>query len=224
MMRRYLLAVLPLFLMACEPSAYWDGVPSAQKVETFEQVEDVALHFDKAARQVSAVDGLTLAQTMWRGQKFGSISLDVLTAADPDPVMAASLSRLIAAQGVPTDRIKMRVSPDLDPVSAVVRVHAIQVRVPVCAGIPTASTSDTTRLDKRTYVIGCATTANLANMLVDPRDLSADPVRGSIDAERTIRPIGTLRTKSEGKKANESDGGGGLRITSGGGSGSSSSQ
>lgn len=222
-----LLPLLPILTLlgACEPSSYWDGVPVAQKLETVEHVEEVTIGFDAVTRQAATADRIVLAETIRRGQVFGSISLEVLTAPVVDPAIGASLSRLIAMQGIPTDRIRLRNAPDLASTMAMVRVYAIQVRTPVCAGLPSASTTDTTALDKRHYVLGCATAANLANMLVDPRDLSAAPAMGAMDAERTLRPIETLRTRSAGKtqqSGGASDSGGGASES--GGAGSSSQQ
>lgn len=211
----FLMMPILLVLQACEPAAYWDGVPADRKLETSERTEEVTLAFDSVTRQISPQDRLQLVDAIRRGQGFGTVSLDLLSLPVSDPAFLAGASRLVAQQGIPTDRVRLGDAADL-PVSLVlVRIHAIRVRTPVCAGVPTASTTDTTRLDKRQYVLGCATAANLAAMLADPRDLSAEPEMGPMDAERTIRPIDTLRTKSEGKTS-RTGGGSSLNISTGG--------
>lgn len=198
--RWMLLAVLAPLMAACQPEPYWDGTPAARMLETDDRVREVAIGFDPAIRQTAAIDRLALGEAVRRARAAGQVSLDLVIPAGIEAAFDRDLARLIAGLGVAPDHVHHQVSSDLATNQAVARVHAIVVRSPVCAGVSLSAVDQTGARERRQgqQVLGCATAANLAAMIVDPRDLVGGNPPGPIDAERTVRPIDTLVSKSVG--------------------------
>jgi pilus biogenesis lipoprotein CpaD len=198
-MTRCLPIIVLLVLAGCEPTAYWDGIPVTQRIESSEHVTEVSFAMLSRSNPLSLDDANALRAAVESAQAGGTVSLDVLTPPDMDAATVVPLLRAVATLGIPVDRIRRVMSAELPPASAQVRIHAVQVKTPVCAGVPSASTSDDTPLSRRKYKFGCASTVNFAAMLADPRDLSAAPAAGAIAGERVDLPIKTLTTKASGQ-------------------------
>lgn len=185
------LSVVPL-LSGCEPAGYWDGVPPPQKLETTERAEEVVFDLtgtgtitDSSMARLRLVVGEEMA--------YGQVSVQLAVPSSADPSLSSRLLGALAGLGVSADRIRFAVSamPAAEGV-VVMQVRAIQLTAPDCAGVPTASTGDTTPLSMRRYQFGCASARNFAAMLADPRDLTAPPARVPGDgylAEQAIQAM-----------------------------------
>lgn len=195
MTRRLLIAAL-LLLGGCEPTAYWNGIPAARRVETSERVTEVVLELRSSPGPLSSPDMAVLRSAVQTGQVGGTVSLDVLTPPGAGAAAVGTLRRAVGTLGVPADRIRHAASADLPQDSAMVRIHSIRVKTAACPGVPTSSTSDDTPLSRRKYEFGCASAANFAAMLVDPRDLAAPPSKVLINDGRASLAIDALMTKA----------------------------
>lgn len=194
-MKRCLGFAALLLLGACEPSAYWDGRPAMKSAETSDTVTEVAIDLPATAVNLSA-----LQAAVENARAAGTVSLDVVTPPVVDADSVRTLTHAVGALGLPADRIRRIQSASLPRQSAMVRVHAVLVKTPPCAGVPTSATSDDTPLSNRHYVMGCATANNFAAMLADPRDLSAPPALVATDGERATGPIKALLSNSGGQQ------------------------
>jgi pilus biogenesis lipoprotein CpaD len=204
-MRRFSPILLLALLAGCEPGSYWNGRPTTQLVQAGDRVSEVTLHLGPAAGTLPYPAAATLEAVVARGQAWGTVSLDVLTQQGAAGTAALPVLRAAAALGIPADRIRQGTA-DLRPATALVRIHAVRLLVPPCAGVPTGSLDDTpsSTFGGQNYVLGCASAVNSAAQIADPRDLTAPAAPVTVDGLRAAQPIDTLNappdqsTKSAG--------------------------
>lgn len=189
------LALLAPLLGGCQPEPYWDGTPAARMLETDDRVREVAIAFDPVTGHSAAVDRLALAEAVRRARAAGRVSIDVVSAPAIEPAFDRDLARLLAGLGISPDFIRRQVSSDLAVNQVVARVHAVVVQSPVCAAVGLSAVEQTGPISARPrQVLGCATAANLAAMIVDPRDLVATSQPGALGAERPVGAIDKMVT------------------------------
>jgi pilus biogenesis lipoprotein CpaD len=207
MTRRPFIGLL-LLLGGCQPVGYWDGQPTSQRVEASDHVSELTLSLDATTGALTYPAAATLRAAVAREQARGTVSLDVVTRQGADGPGAVPLLRAIETLGIPSDRIR-QASAELRPASALVRIHSIQVKTPPCAGVPPDSVNEMPFFEKQHYVLGCATAANFATMLADPRDLTAPPAAVLIDGASATQPIDSLRAPADksGKTGTQGAGG-----------------
>jgi len=192
--------ILAVLLGGCEPAAYWNGVGAPQRVVTDDHVVDVPVNFVFTRGAPLIEDEKPLRSALEQAAEFGTPSVEIVSPPAADPAFTAALAQILSDSSVPPDRVR-QVKADAKTSGFVVRVHAIAMTVPPCAGIPTDSVSDLRPLALRKYELGCASAQNFAAMVADPRDLAAQPSSVGADGVVTSKAINTLRSGTKQKQA-----------------------
>lgn len=202
-------AILPLsivwFLSGCAPQAFVDNRPAEHKIASQVSINELFIKIPAPGQPLDTAQYDILRDGIAKASAQRPVSVEVTPPVGSDPKAMGQILKAIADLGVPPHRLRMAPVADSAQIAASVKLITVVLEPPACPGIPRSLIDDDTPLNIKLYPLGCATAANLATSLADPRDLVDPRHTDTTEAARSLRAFEYEATRNR-MNATKTDG------------------
>lgn len=194
---------ISLLLTACAPQSFVEFRPADQRIASQVTVNELFIKLPAPGQPLDTAQYDLLRDGISKASSQRPVSVEVTPPAGSDPRSMGQILKTIADLGVPAHRLRVAPVADGAQISASVKLISVILEPPSCPGIPRSLIDDDTPLHVKLYPIGCATAANLATSLADPRDLIDPRHTDTTEAVRSLRAFEyeLIRNKTNATKS-----------------------